>query len=106
LHIVTCDAPYPNLYYRDKSKPGWETNRATRPVILDELKGAIRQGQMGIMDKELILECLSFVRTARKPDGEADAGAYDDLVMANAGAWRLRNLSRPPVEFKFRELLP
>ena len=106
LHIVTCDAPYPNLYYRDKSKPGWETNRATRPVMLDELKGAIRQGVIGVSDKEFVLECLSFVRTGRKPDGEADAGAHDDLVMANAGAWWLRNLSHPPTEFKIRELLP
>jgi len=106
LYIVTAQSPYANLYYRDKNKPGWRTDRGSRPTMLDQLKRGIREGSIGVMDKDFVLECLSFVRTDAYPDGEADAGAHDDLVMANAGVWRLRALSGPPSPIKIRELLP
>ena len=106
LYIVTAQHPYGNLHYQARNKPGWNTNSATRPVMLDELKKAVRDGSLGIMDKDFVLECLSFVRTQAYPDGEADAGAHDDLVMAWAIAWRMRALSGPPSPLVIRDLLP
>lgn len=106
LYILTVQSPYGNLFYRDRGKPGWRTDRATRPVMLDELKAALREGSMGVRDRDFVLECLSFVRTAAHPDGEADAGAHDDLVFAWGIAWRMRAQSGPPSPLVIRDLLP
>jgi len=64
-------------------KIGWRTDVKTRPLMLDEMEKALRDGIVTIRSETLINECFSFVRNAKgKP--EAQAGCYDDTVMAMA----------------------
>ena len=90
---------YENLFWHEpltggKEKLGWNTNRRTRPVLIEDLGWALREGMMQVNDPEFIRECLSFVRTEKKPDGEAQPGCFDDLVMAWGGAYQMRKHAR------------
>lgn len=78
----------------DTGKLGWDTNTATRPKMLRELKDAIEGQLLHIYHRQTVNELFSFVV---KPSGKAEAedGAHDDLVMSLAGAWQLYQTERP-----------
>lgn len=75
----------------DGVRYGWDTNTATRPAMLGQLKEAIDNKVLRIYDKPTIEEMYSFIvvttSTARK--AQAEAGFFDDLVMSLAIAWQL-----------------
>jgi hypothetical protein len=78
---------YSNLYYRDtlsekKEKPGFETTKANRSVILGELEEAIRKREIIIWDKDVIKQLYSFIMKDGK--SQAQQGAHDDAVIALA----------------------
>lgn len=80
-------------------KMGHDTNSATRPTMLAQLKDAIDNMLLTIYDKPTIEEMFSFV-VKQTPNGnwkaEAEVGAHDDLIMALAGAWQMyQTESRP-----------
>lgn len=77
-------------------KLGWETNTATRPKMLADLKEAIDKGVITIYDRATIEECFAFVivRTSSSWKAQAETGAHDDLVMSLAGAWQLYQYAR------------
>jgi len=67
---------------------GWNTNMATRPKMLADLKDAVDNQLIRIWDKPTVSEMYSFIVNKQgKP--EAEAGAFDDLVMSAAIAWQL-----------------
>ncbi len=70
---------------------GWDTNTATRPKMLSELKEAIDKQLLRIYDKITINELFSFIiaQTSSSVKAQAEKGAHDDLVMSLAGAWQL-----------------
>ena len=70
-------------------KYGWETNSATRPAMLGQLKEAIDKRLLRIYDRETINEMYSFIvsQTSSSWKAQAEQGAHDDLVMSLAGAW-------------------
>lgn len=72
-------------------KLGWDTNTATRPKMLSDLKEAIDKQLITLYDKPTILELYSFVlvQTSGAYKAKAESGAFDDLVMSLAGAWQL-----------------
>ena len=83
---------YPNLYLRERLTgmadevtliPGFETNRATRRIIIPDLKAQFREDPACECDVETLKEMSRFIR---HPDGKeaAGEGAHDDLVMAKA----------------------
>lgn len=78
----------------DTGKYGWDTNSATRPKMLQELKDALEGRLLHIYHRQTISELFSFIV---KPNGraEAEVGAHDDLVMALAGAWQLYQTEAP-----------
>jgi len=78
----------------DTGKLGWDTNLATRPKMLQELKDAIEGQLIHVYHRQTVNELFSFVI---KPSGRAEAeeGAHDDLVMALAGAWQLYQTEKP-----------
>lgn len=78
----------------DTGKLGWDTNSATRPKMLGELKDAIEGDLIHVYHRQTVNELFSFII---KPSGraEAEVGAHDDLVMALAGAWQLYQTERP-----------
>lgn len=84
----------PNIGVVSPSEPsrlGWDTNSATRPAMLSQLKEAIDNKLLRIYDKPTIEELYSFVvvQTTASVKAQAEAGMHDDLVMSLAIAWQL-----------------
>lgn len=82
---------YPALVWW-KGKPGWETNAQTKPLIIDKLDEAIRQGVADMPDLATVEEAFAFVHRGDGSMGAAQ-GAHDDMVMSWAIAWFLRLVS-------------
>ena len=95
--ILTCvrlwkDLAYPNVFVdvkegqtedRDTINVGFKTTVATRPLILDRLRGAMRENDITVGDEETLREMLTFVvNEAGKM--EAESGCHDDCVLALA----------------------
>lgn len=92
--IFTMKALDPTGRLIDTGKMGWDTNTATRPKMLQELKEAIEGRMIHLYHEPTVNEMFSFIVSATgKP--EAEAGAHDDLVMALAGVWQLYQTEQP-----------
>jgi len=86
---------YPNLYFRQQKfetmssglsdRIGWKTNKLTRPLMIDDLNMALRDGSLTPHSKELIDEMLVFVYDE---EGNMDhqPGFHDDTLFATAMA--------------------
>jgi len=71
-------------------KPGWDTNAKTRPLMISELKEAVRKERIKVRS----LETINELRTLHENDYgkiEARPGYHDDGAMACAGAVMLRS---------------
>jgi len=88
LASLTMGQGYLNLYKAD-GQPGWLTNVATRPRMLETIAALLSQAPFMFLSPRLLEECRSFIR---HPDGScsAAAGAHDDTVMAMAIAQAVR----------------
>jgi hypothetical protein len=84
----------------DSIKLGWDTNSATRPIMLQMLKEAIDKKLLTIYDKATINEMFSFIvkQTETSWKAQAENGAHDDLVMSLAGAWQMFQTEQPPIQ--------
>lgn len=84
----------------DSVKLGWDTNSASRPKMLSELKEAIDKHVVHIYDKPTINEMFAFivVQTSSSWKAQAEQGAHDDLIMSLAIAWQLYSMSPKPIE--------
>lgn len=83
-------------------KYGWDTNSATRPKMLQDLKQAIDNKLIRIYDRETINELFSFVvvQTSSSWKAQAEKGAHDDLVMALAIVWEMYQIVPVPITEK------
>ncbi len=99
------DLGYPNIYFawtydergrKQNKKIGWHTNRATRPLMIDELAMDLRNGSLGGLDKHTIGELMTFVRDDK---GRMAGSPFDDRVIALAIANQMRKHARA-AEFK------
>lgn len=80
---------YNRVYKHDDDKRGWNTNVVSRPVMLDSLEDAHRRGLWSTPDENLLAQMLKFIVTdGGKP--EAARGTHDDLVIAAAIGWAVR----------------
>lgn len=88
---------YGKLEERIPDKIGWETNQATRPKMLSELKEVIDNKLLTIYDEETIEELYSFIVVQMKSrwKATADTGKHDDMVMSLAIAWQLYQKEEP-----------
>ena len=105
--ILTCtrlgkDMAYPAFYTeveidkltdRETIKLGFTTTAKTKPLVIDELRAAVRENEIEINDKTTIREMLSYVVTS-SGGMEAESSCFDDCVMSLAlanhiheGAW-------------------
>lgn len=78
---------------------GWETNGATKPMILAAFSKAVEDGLIHLNDEELIAECRSYT-TADLMDNEIDprmTTRHFDKLMAAAIAWYVGQFVRKPV---------
>ena len=92
------DLFYPNLYRRETrldevfeqatSKFGWKTTSVTKPLAIDYLAEAIREGHLDDRDIVFIEEAFSYVRDERGRMN-AEEGTHDDTVMAKAIALQM-----------------
>lgn len=84
---------YERIYHDDDGKPGIATTTASRPVMLEELSQAVRDGSLRTPDPVGIAEMKAFVVNPRdgKPHSPTKGhknGTSDDWVFATAMAWR------------------
>ncbi|MCD8117184.1 MAG: hypothetical protein LUE21_08760, partial [Oscillospiraceae bacterium] len=100
---------YPRLYVRERPDTftgslmdtyGFETTSRTRPVIIAQLVAAFREHPELFNDPLTLGEMQTFQYNSRRRP-EAIAGEHDDLVMALAIAWGIREQqsfidARPP----------
>jgi len=93
-----CEYDYPKQYVREKEDTytakheqrfGFKTDKVTRPLILSILQSIINDNTELINDKDTLEEMLVFIKNERgRP--EAQEGCHDDLVMALAIAYYIR----------------
>ena len=86
--------PYPNVFVDLDGKRGWLTSPTSRPLALDNLEQAHRQGHFKTDDRVLLGQMRTFVVG---PSGKAQAqhGSKDDLVMTAAIGWSCICRQRP-----------
>lgn len=92
------DLFYTNLYKRESgldevfetptAKFGWKTTSITKPLAIDYLAEAIREGLIKDEDIVFVEEAFSYVRDERGRTN-AEEGTHDDTVMAKAIALQL-----------------
>ncbi len=86
---------YPNLYRPkleegkdlDRMKLGWQTDKVTRPIMIDTLIDGVENGTCILRDKQTLGECLTLVNNNGKI--EAEEGNHDDNVVACAIALQM-----------------
>lgn len=90
---------YTNQYIREEEdtytgkltkRYGFRTDRNSRPRVISNLIQIVRDSTNQINDKETLEEMLKFVRN-EKGRPEAQEGAHDDLVMALAIAYDIKD---------------
>lgn len=80
---------------RETDKLGWDTNVATRPIMLGDWKAAFDARLVTIYDEETLNQHKSFILNKQgKP--EAARGKHDDAVMSCAIAWQLNQMTPMP----------
>lgn len=93
---------YPNQYVRKKEDQynnkyeksfGFRTTAITRPLILGILQEIVHDDIEAIKDIETLKEMLTFI-VNNKGRAEAEEGYHDDLVMALAISYYIRNQQR------------
>jgi len=89
---------YGKLRNDTRRKLGWDTNSATRPKMLADLKDAVDRRLIQIHDYKTIQEMFSFVtvQTSTAWKAQAERGAHDDLIMSLAIAWQLYQTEKRP----------
>lgn len=106
LNTLVNQVHYPNLYYhvdlesvkyKESDDPGWPTTPVTRPVMMADLKAAVRE-EIDLLGVALLDECQSFIVNAKGKE-EAQPGSHDDRVMALAIALQLRKQEAPGIYF-------
>jgi hypothetical protein len=101
------DLAYPNLYTREvydkqtdetKEELGFYTDVKTRPLIIDELRQAVRERAIELNDKNLLDEMTTFIADPKTGKIEHEVGCHDDCVFALAIANHCHEGSWAPVE--------
>lgn len=91
LQALEREQRYPKIYEHADKKRGWPTNAVTRPQMLDGLEDAHRRGLWTSPDVKVLGQMRTFV----VPDNgkpQASTGENDDLVMAEAIGWAVRQI--------------
>lgn len=83
----------PNVPAKDRKKakrPGWNTNRKTKPILESKMKSAVKYGDIIIPSQRIIGEMKNYVEDPNKPGKTGAVGKnHDDRVMATMIAYLL-----------------
>jgi hypothetical protein len=100
------DFAYPNLYFETAVEKqtehetvtfGFRTTVKTKPLIIDQLRAALRDKEMTLNDKTTIRELMTYV-VNEEGKMEAERGCHDDCVMSLAIANFVHEGRYTPVE--------
>lgn len=96
-YLIYEQPQYGDIIEREPVKIGWDTNGATRPKMLSDLKEAVDRHLIKIYDESTIEEMFSFVIMQMKTQWKAaaDVGKHDDRLMALAIAYQLYQTEHP-----------
>lgn len=106
---------YPNLYKRityneytqKRTKTiGFDTKPSTKPFLIENLKSALKMGDLVTFDRYTIQELGSFVRDVKTGRLSAQGNSKDDRVMALALAWEQARLIRDGQKVTHEKDLP
>jgi hypothetical protein len=87
--------PYGNIFRHrllgNRKEPkadrlGWQTTKATKPLMIDELNGALREGSVSVYDPQTVTELKTYVRDEK---GQTHGSPYDDRVVSLAICWQM-----------------
>lgn len=109
--ILTCtrvgkDYAYPNFYTevvydklsdKETIKLGFHTNVKTKPLIVDQLRAALREGEVELNDKVTIRELMTYI-VNENGAMEAETGCHDDCVMSLALVNHIHEGKFDPIE--------
>lgn len=73
---------YPHIYVHTDDRPGWLTDRVTRPIMIDTFIDGVENRSLELRDEGTLRECLTLVDADGKI--EAARGKNDDRVVACA----------------------
>ena len=65
-------------------KPGWSTDKLSRPTMLNKLALEVSKFQVQVRDETILAQMKTFVRNEKTGKPEADGSFHDDGVMAMA----------------------
>jgi hypothetical protein len=94
---VWTDVTEGQLSDRDSINIGVLTTSRTKPLIIDRLRAALREGELTLYDKTTLRELLSFVVT-ESGSMEAEPGCFDDCIMALGIAVHIHSGNYTPIE--------
>lgn len=109
--ILTCtrlgkDLAYPNFYTeitfdklteQETVKLGFSTNAKSKPLIIDQLRAAMRKQEVQLNDKVTIREMLTYI-VSESGAMEAEQGCHDDCVISLALVNHIHEGQFTPVE--------
>lgn len=87
---------YPNIYRRRQLNTagkqmgyqfGWQTTKTSKPLLVDELGKALREGEIVLRDERTLKELRTFVRDER---GRMHGSPFDDCVISLGLANQMR----------------
>lgn len=93
LFYHTVNRSFSNEEAHLDRRAGWETNKLTRPVMLEDLSSAITEGHLKTNDTDFLGECTTFTLGTSGNWG-ASSGTHDDTVIKLAIAWQMRNTKK------------
>lgn len=97
------EARYKRMYRRKRvdrqrneleDKIGWATDRATKPVIEQNMGLALKEGTHGIQSPRLARQLSTYVEDEKGHHGAME-GSHDDLLMAYMIGQRVADVTRP-----------
>jgi hypothetical protein len=94
---------YPRIYYRRTlddqnrnrvtTKLGWRTTSSSKPLMIDDLNKALREGELTVYCEFTVAELTQFVRDEK---GKMGGSPFDDRVISLAIAQQMRQHAGSP----------
>jgi hypothetical protein len=108
---------YPSMFFRPTKietlsqttvdKIGWKTTKVTRPLLIDDLAQAVRDGVLTFHSKEVYDEMLTFIYNANN-DPIAQDGYHDDCIFSSGIAFQGFKVmwDKPLTQLDYQQHLP
>lgn len=115
--LILKKAIYPNIYFRPAKfetlgmittdRMGWRTTPVTRPLLINELARAMRNGDITIHSKNTLDEMLVYVYNDNG-DMVASGGLHDDSIFSSGIALQgFKNIATiKPTQLDYEQILP